>query len=147
MCAREKKAVFARLIEDVFHGGNADALDELFTADAAIHDPGVEFQGLEALRAGVRGLHAAFPDFHVTVIDPIVEGDTLATRYRGEATHRGEFHGIPATGRRISYDGMLMVRFAGDRIAEYWAQPDMLAILRQLGARIETAPVGADSSP
>jgi predicted ester cyclase len=144
MSAREKKAIFARMVEDVFHAGNADALDELFTADAVIHDPGVEFEGLEALRAGVRGLHAAFPDFHVTVIDPIVEGDTLATRYRGEATHRGEFHGVPATGRRVSYDGMLMLRFAGDRIAEYWAQPDMLAVLRQLGALPEPAVIEAN---
>jgi predicted ester cyclase len=144
MCAQEKKAVLARLIEDVFHGGNADALDELFRSDAVIHDPGVELQGLEALRAGIRGLHTAFPDFHVTVFDPIVEGDMLATRYRGEATHRGEFHGIPATGRRIGYGGMLMVRFAGDRIAEYWAQPDLLAILRQLGALPEPAPIEAN---
>jgi hypothetical protein len=31
---------------------------------------------------------------------------------------------------------MLMVRLDEGRIAEFWAQPDLLGVLRQLGARV-----------
>jgi predicted ester cyclase len=53
--------------------------------------------------------------------------------------------GIAATGRRVEYTGML-VRLEGKRIAESWAQPDQLGLLKQLGARVtggETAATGA----
>jgi predicted ester cyclase len=142
MPAEETKALFARLVAEVFHGGRLDAVDELFTPAAVIHDPGVEHRGAGALRQGIRSLLAAFPDFRVTVEDQIADGDRLAVRYRGEGTHRGEWQGIPPTGKRISYPGMLIVRAADGRIAEYWAQPDLLGVFRQLGAlpALATAP-------
>ena len=80
----------------------------------------------------------AFPDFHFTVLDQLAEGDRVVIRYRGQGTQRDEFLGIPATGRRIDYTGLLLVRLDGERIAEFWAQPDQLGILKQLGAQIST---------
>jgi SnoaL-like polyketide cyclase len=42
----------------------------------------------------------AFPDLHAEVYDVIAEGDLVAARVTYTGTHRGEFVGIPATGRR-----------------------------------------------
>jgi steroid delta-isomerase-like uncharacterized protein len=134
------KALSNRFVEEIFHRRNLDAIDELFTADAVIHDPGLELKGPEAIRPGVRSLLGAFPDLRITVEDQIAEGDRVAVRYRGEGTHRGEWRGIPATGKRISYTGILIQRFEGGKIAEFWAQPDLLGLLQQLGAvRLATA--------
>ncbi|HEX6655418.1 MAG TPA: ester cyclase, partial [Candidatus Limnocylindria bacterium] len=130
----QKEVVFSRFVEEIFHRGNLAALDQIFTPEALIHDPGVELRGLEALGPAIRGFRKAFPDLKITVEDQIAEGDRLAIRYRGEGTHRDEWHGIPARGARISYTGILIVRFEGDRIAEYWAQPDLLGLMQQLGA-------------
>ena len=71
----------------------------------------------------------------------------MVLRYRGQGTHRGAFLGIPATGRLIDYTGMLLVRLDGQRIAEFWAQPDQLGLLTQLGARLETGQQIPGDSP
>ncbi len=139
----DNKALFDRFVEEVFHRGNLDALSQLFTPNALIHDPGVEIRGPVALRSAVRGLLTAFPDLRIVIEDRITEGARLAVRYHGEATHRADWRGIPASGKRIGYTGMLIVRFEGDQIAEYWAQPDMLGLLQQLGALPTTGPTKA----
>jgi predicted ester cyclase len=145
MSLEENKALFKRFVEEVFHRGNLGALDQLFAPDALIHDPGVEVRGPVALRPAVRGFLAAFPDLRISLEDQIAEGDRLAVRYRGEGTHRAEWRGIPASGKRVSYTGILIASFDGDRIAEYWAQPDLLGLLQQLGTLPPSAQTGADA--
>ena len=122
------------VLEEVFNRGNLDVVDEHFLPDAVIHDPGHDLRGAAEVRHGITRLRAAFPDFHFTAEDLFAVGHKVAVRYRGEGTHRGAFLGIPATGRPIRYTGILIVRLQDGRIAEFWAQPDQLGILRQLGA-------------
>jgi len=134
MFPEANRALFCRFVEEVFHRGNLAALEQIFTPDALIHDAGMEIRGPQALRPAVRSLLTAFPDLRIALEDQIGEGSRLAVRYRGDGTHCAEWRGIPANGQRISYSGMLIVRFESGRIAEYWAQPDMLGLLQQLGA-------------
>ena len=128
------KALFEQFVEEVFHRGNLEAVDRFFAPDARIVDPGVEIRGPKGLIPALRGLLTAFPDLRIVVEDQIEEGDRLAVRYRGEGTHRADWRGIPARGTRIGYTGILIVRFEHGRIAEYWAQPDLLGLLQQLDA-------------
>jgi predicted ester cyclase/uncharacterized protein YndB with AHSA1/START domain len=140
---RNKLAVRTTL-ERAFNQRDLAALDEGFTADAAIHDPGTDFRGPSELRRGLEKLLTAFPDFQFSVLDELAEDDRVVIRYRGQGTHRAEFLDLPATGRRIDYTGLLLVRLEGQAIAEFWAQPDQLGIFKQLGARLVTdAPAGA----
>ena len=133
------KLVARRTLERIFNERDFDALDDGFTPDVLIHDPGVDFRGPAELRRGLEGLLGAFPDFHFTVEDQLAEGDRVMIRYRGHGTHRDEFLGIPATGNRIDYTGMLLLRLEDDRIAAMWANPDQLGLLRQLGATISSS--------
>ncbi len=133
MGSQEQTALVRRILEEAFNRGNLGVVDEGFAPDAVIHDPGLEYRGAAELRRGLERLRTAFPDFHFTVEDLFAGGDKVVVRYRGEGTHRGVFLGIPATGRRISYTGILIVRLQEGRIAEFWAQPDLLGVLRQLG--------------
>ena len=98
------------------------------------HDPGREFRGSAALKQGIASLHAAFPDLHYTVEDMVAEGDKVAVHYTGRGTHHGEFQGIPATGKPMTYTGILIWRFVDGKIAEHWAAPDLLGLMQQLGA-------------
>ena len=41
---------------------------------------------------------------------------------------------MPPTGRPITMKGVDFSRVAGGRIAEHWAQFDLLAVMQQIGA-------------
>lgn len=88
----------------------------------------------EGLWAGVMELYAAFPDFHAIVKDLVVEPQTrkISVRWSAAGTHRGEFCGIPATGRRVHFDGIEILRVANGRIAERWGEWNGIEILQQL---------------
>jgi steroid delta-isomerase-like uncharacterized protein len=137
MNAERHKTLVRAALEAAFGRGELDALDTYFSSDVILHEPGQEpMRGRAELRRALQGLRTAFPDFQFSIQDQLAEDGRLAIRYVGEGTHQGEFMGIPATGRKISYTGMLIVRLDDERIAEFWAQPDLLGVLRQLGGTV-----------
>jgi steroid delta-isomerase-like uncharacterized protein len=76
----------------------------------------------------------AFPDAQITVGGSFGEGDMVASRWTITGTHGGDFQGVPATGRPVSVAGVDMSRFVDGKIAEHWAQFDVLGVMQQIGA-------------
>lgn len=65
--------------------------------------------------------------------EEVVEGtDAITVRFRVEATHVGEFLGMPATGRRISFDAIRIVKVRDGKVTGQWAQLDLWGIHQQL---------------
>jgi steroid delta-isomerase-like uncharacterized protein len=126
--------VLERINEEAFNRGDVDALDELVADDFVEHDP---MPGMspdrEGLKAMIRGLHAAFPDFHTEVEDRIVAGDKVVERWCSTGTQEGEFMGIPPTNRHVEVHGMDISRLADGRLVEHWTQLDMMSMVQQLG--------------
>ncbi len=107
----------------------------------SVYDPSVRHHGVGpepldqvANRAFYEGLWAAFPGSRLTVDDTVAEGDRLAARFHLDGEHRGEFMGVPPTGRAIVLDGQTVLRFGDGRIVERWTTVDMLGLMMQLGA-------------
>ncbi|NJE08836.1 ester cyclase [Thermococcus sp. M39] len=131
----EKTKIIERLVEEFWNQGNLAVADELLTPDFVNHDPvNPEVTNLEAYKQWASVMHKAFPDFHVTVEDTIVEGDKVVKRWTVTGTQKGEIMGIPPTGKQINIQGIAIYRFAGDKIAEIWWGYDALGMLGQLGA-------------
>ena len=80
------------------------------------------------------GASDAFPDRSFTIEELVACGDWVVTRYTFRATHRGDFAGVAATGKRVTVSGMLMQRIEGGRIFEDREEWDRLSLLEQLGA-------------
>lgn len=76
----------------------------------------------------------AFPDAYVENDDLVAEGDKVVARYTMRATHKGSFHGIPATGKHVTLKGMEMRRIVGGKSVENWDLMDSLGLMTQLGA-------------
>jgi steroid delta-isomerase-like uncharacterized protein len=89
--------------------------------------------GKDAPRVMFESMFSAFPDFAMTVDDTIVEGDKVAIRVRATGTHKGEFMGIPATGRQIEVPLIDIMRVRDGKIAEHWGVMDSGAMMQQLG--------------
>jgi predicted ester cyclase len=56
------------------------------------------------------------------------------SRFTMRGTHNGEFFGVPATGKVIVVQAINFYRLANEQITEEYGQPDMLGLLRQIGA-------------
>ena len=109
-------------------------IDEIVKPDVRIRTPlPVKATGAEALKEVFARLHHVFPDLQVTVEDLIADGDKVAGRNSVSGTHRGEYMGIPPTGKTITYNEIFIFRFEDGRIAETWGVVDVFSQLKQLG--------------
>jgi steroid delta-isomerase-like uncharacterized protein len=109
-------------------------IDEVVEPDAKIRTPlPIEATGAELLKEVFGRLLRAFPDLRVTVEDVIAEGDKVVARNTVTGTHQGEYMGLQATGKSVTYNEVFIARFAGGRIAETWGIVDVLSQMRQLG--------------
>jgi predicted ester cyclase len=126
----EHKAIARRFFEDVWNKQKLEAIDDIFAAAVVLNGQSV---ARDAFRQLVAARRAAFRDIHVTVEDQVAEGDKVSTRRTWQATHQGPYRGIAATGRRVKWTQISIVRFVDGRIVEDWAVADELSILQQLG--------------
>jgi steroid delta-isomerase-like uncharacterized protein len=136
MSAIENKAVVRRLVEEVQSGGgNVELVDEILSKDFIDHTP---LPGLPATKDGVKVLftafHRAFPDLRVTIKDQIAEGEKVTTRKTFTGTHKGDFLGVPASGRNVEFEVIDILRIVDGRVTEHWAVVNQLQLMQQLGA-------------
>ena len=76
----------------------------------------------------------AFPDLHYNIVDMVAEGDKVAVSVNVTGTYKGEFQGIPATGKQVSFTAMDMLTISDGKITEEWATADMMGLMQQIGA-------------
>lgn len=127
-------SIVRQFIEDVLNNGNIEAAGKYFHEDVVEQAPlPGQGPGLSGLKDVLRGLRAAFPDMHWTVEEQIQEGEQVVTRFVWVGTHRAEFFGVPATGRRVSVWGMVIDRFVEGQIKDTRIIMDTLGLMTQLG--------------
>jgi steroid delta-isomerase-like uncharacterized protein len=128
----ENKAIVRRLFEETSKG-NWAILDELWARDYVYHMPGKSLTREESEQF-MRDVRTAFPDGRVTIEDMIAEGDKVVTRYTSSGTQKGDFMGIPATGKEVTLTSICISRIAEGKIAEEWEEFDALGFMQKLGA-------------
>jgi predicted ester cyclase len=69
-------------------------------------------------------------DFH----EHLADGDLYSCRFAVSGEHRGDFLGVPATGRPYVFEGITIMRFRGAEVVERWTTADFLGLMVQLGA-------------
>ena len=128
----ENKAI-ARKFFQMFEAGDPGMAGEIVAADYYNHDAPDPNIGLEGVKAGVTGFKNALPDARLKIAFQIAEGDKVTTRYSWSGTHLGEFYGIPATGKHVSWTATVTFRITDGKIHEAWEDRDLLGALQQLG--------------
>jgi predicted ester cyclase len=89
---------------------------------------------MTALRNYQDKVASAFSGITATEEDVIETRDALVIRSVITATHSGEFMGIPATGRTVTYDAVDMFRIKGGRIVWRFLICDWKGVTDQLTA-------------
>lgn len=131
------RELIERYYSQMWNGWDFALVDELLAPDVKFHGSvGVSVEGREGFREYMRLIRAAFPDFHNTVQEMVVENDRVAARLEYHGTHRGKIFGIEATGRKIAYDGLALFRIAGGKVAEGYVLGNVPQLLEQLGRKL-----------
>jgi len=109
---------------------------ELISPNAVFHVPGRSepMRGPTGYLAIIGMMRGGFPDIQWTLEELIAEGDKVAARFTMRGTHLGTFFGVPSTGKKIEAQAMNFYRFSDGQIVEERGQPDLLALLQQIGA-------------
>ena len=124
MVSEEHKAAVHRLLE-AFNAQDAAVFDELGTPEIA-----------QQCKNTMREVYAMYEGHHIDATDMIAEGEKVWARVATRGGHSGEWEGIPPTGKQWTNTGVLFVRFADGKIAEFDGLFDELGHLKQLGATI-----------
>jgi predicted ester cyclase len=135
MSPEELKAHARRVPEELLTQGDLSVADAIFAPDLVHHGSHPHAPGIAGTKQFVLALRRAFPDLCAIVEDEIAEGDRVVQRLTLSGTHRGEYCGLPPTGRRATWQFVAIQRIGHDgKVTEHWSSPDLFGLLRQLGA-------------
>ena len=90
-------------------------------------------QGPAGHLAWLNAIRAAMPDLRYTIEDMVVGDDAVAVRTTMSGTHRGDFFGLPPTGRSVRVNQINIEHFRDGRIVSHHRVTDMAELMRQLG--------------
>jgi steroid delta-isomerase-like uncharacterized protein len=136
MSTEQNKVTVRQMVEEIFNRGNLSRIDEFLAPDFVEREelpPGIP-RNREGVMQFLSIFRSAFPDFQATIDDMVAEGDKVVIRQTFSGTHKGEFMGIPPTGKRVSYGVIDIIRLADGKLVEHWGQMDTMGMMQQLGA-------------
>ena len=137
---KRNKAIALRFLTE-FHTGGV-TLEELYSSDYVHHNeafyPGLE-PGLDNFKRALHARAGGISNLSESIDQLIGEDDKVVARFTLTGTHSGDFQGVPATGRTVSFPAVDIYRFEDGRIAEGWALMDFLGFIQQVDAQAKIA--------
>lgn len=118
---------------DTFWQGDLDQLQQQMAPDFVDDARPDQPAGWRPVRDFAAQARAAFPDMTVTVEEAVVEGRSAAVLCTWRGTHTGSAPGMPATGRPVTFQSVVIWRFdAQDRIVRRTSRNEQAALMAQL---------------
>jgi steroid delta-isomerase-like uncharacterized protein len=132
------KVTVKKLLDEVINTGRVDLCDRYLAADRVDHQdygmPAGMANGHDGFRRVLGGFCAAFPDLRLSIDFMVADDEKLVVYITTEGTHRGEFMGAPATGKRFKVNGVDIFSFNQQGLVSvHWGAFDALGVMRQLG--------------
>jgi steroid delta-isomerase-like uncharacterized protein len=121
-------------VQECINKGDPLAGDRFLATDFVDHTPGpAETPTRDGFKKEFASFLHSFPDLHTNIEDMVAEGDKVAMRISATATHKGEFLGLPQTGKRIIIQGIFIYAVRNGQIFGQWEMLDSLGLMQQLG--------------
>ncbi len=137
MSTQENKELARRIFEE-YNAIQGDAskagawVDKNYSPSIIFHGAisgDMNFEQLKQFHVAELALNPNFDLKHM-----ISEGDMVVAQFTLNATHKGTFMGIPATGKKFQVEGNMITRMKGTKCEAIWFYLDSLSFMRQLGA-------------
>lgn len=131
----KNKAICKVFFDELLNNSNIEAIDQFVASSLTILNP---FPGQRTGTDGYKDISEiyklAFPDLKVSFNDIIGDGDKVVLCFTVEGTHKETFLNVPATGVKVKFEEIFIVKLNDEKIVEHWSLADSLSLLRQMGA-------------
>jgi predicted ester cyclase len=117
-------AVARKALEQVCARGDLGLARECYAPDFVDHVNAMDLHGHEGIRKSTDLYRTVFDDLQIRVVDQVVEGDRVVSRWMMTGSNRG---------RPAELSGITISRMQDGHIVEDWTALDSLELLRQLG--------------
>jgi steroid delta-isomerase-like uncharacterized protein len=114
-----------------------EVLKEIYSSDYVWHFAGEETLSLEDLIEDLKWEITGYHDRTYSIEDLISKGDKVVSRYVFRGTNEGDREGLPATGKKVEMEGIIIDRIENGKIVESWDVADLLGLYEQLGMELK----------
>ncbi len=113
-------------LDELYVKGNTEAAGKLFPENYIAHAGSKTYNGRKFIRQYITGLRKSVSGIKVLKTEMLSENGNLITWKRTlSGIHRAVFRGIPASGKKIRWEEMLVSRLEDSLIAEEWLSSDL----------------------
>lgn len=112
---------------------NYDELDNIFSESFIDHHPGFRINGLTDYKKALQSAHESI-NIQAALDEILAVDDKVITRATLSGKHVGTFFGLTPTYKKVTWTTTEIWRIQHGKMAERWAQDDLLGLLKQLGA-------------
>src|SRR3972149_805128 len=125
----------------LWNGGDIAIVDTLYSADCIYHSADfLDAKGPEEIKGFVKGVYTAYPDFAITLDEPMKFKDRTVITFKATGTNDGPLgENMPPTGKEISFTGVSISKIENGKITEEWVYYNQLPIYNQLGYKLVPA--------
>ena len=125
---------FFALHQDYWNDRDAEALSRTHAEDGTVVSPIFRtVNGRADILASYRSLFTTFPDWRYIGQQLLVDGERVAQQFLVQATHSGEFMGLPGSGRKFDIQGVRLFEMKAGLIGYERRYYDFTGLLVQLG--------------
>jgi steroid delta-isomerase-like uncharacterized protein len=115
------KALLHEYHQDIWVKGQLETMPQYVAQDFRSHAVADDApQGVEPSTQFMQMVWAAFPDMQSHEDALFGEGDRVVIQWTIDATHKGNFLGVPATNKPIHISGMDVLRVQNGKFVEHW---------------------------
>ena len=108
-----------RFFKEGYENKNYAEVIDLVDEDYIDHSPAGARSNAQAVEI-LKIVAGMFSDLSIKMLDIFAENDLVATRVLYDGVHSGECMGIPATGKRISFEALENFKVVNGKIVESW---------------------------
>ena len=125
----------------LWNGGDLAIVDTLYSKDCIYHSADfVEAKGPEKVKEFVKWVYTAYPDFAVTLDEPLMLKDRVVFTFKATGTNDGPLgENMPPTGKKMSFNGVSISKIDNGKITEEWVYYNQVPIYKQLGYKLVLA--------
>ena len=133
MSIEEENKALVRRFDQLYNQRDFDACHELLAPEFVSHRTSGDVLREEVIQGNLM-LYHSFPDINLNIDFMVAEGDMVVYWETWTGTHKGDFMGIPPTGKTVFMTNATTFRVANGKFAEAWVVLDAMNLMQQLGA-------------